>query len=65
MTVTYITEMSKAMPTAPSAPLVEDEELVGHHGSPPPSYEQAMGQGQIIPPAIQPAFPPYPHQNSK
>jgi hypothetical protein len=53
--------MSKAMPTAPSAPLLEDQELVGHHGPPPPSYDQAMGQGQIIPPAA--AL--YPQQNSK
>jgi hypothetical protein len=63
--VTYVTEMSKAMPTAPSAPLMEDQELVGHHGPPPPSYEQAMGQGQIIPPVVQPAVDLYPHQNSK
>jgi hypothetical protein len=63
--VTYLSEMSKAMPTAPSAPLVEDQELVGHHGPPPPSYEQAMGQGHIIPPVVQPAVAPYPHQNSK
>ena len=64
--LTYLTEMSKAMPTAPSAPLVEDQELVGHYGPPPPpTYEQAMGQGQIIPPVVQPAVPLYPHQNSK
>lgn len=59
----YITEMSKAMPTAPSAPLVEDQELVGHHGPPPPTYEQAMGQGGFIPPVVQPAIAPYPQQN--
>jgi len=63
--ITYITEMNKAMPTAPSAPLVEGQELVGHHGPPPPSYDQTMGQGQFIPPAVQPAVPLYPHQNSK
>lgn len=63
--LTYITEMSKAMPTAPSAPLVEDQELVGHHGPPPPSYEQAMGQGGFIPPNAQPAVALYPQQNSK
>jgi len=57
--------MNKAMPTAPSAPLLEDQELVGHHGPPPPSYEQAMGQGQFIPPVVQPAVELYPHQNSK
>jgi hypothetical protein len=62
---TYITEMNTAMPTAPSAPLYENQELVGHHGPPPPSYEQAVGQGQIIPPVVQPAVAPYPHQNSK
>jgi len=55
--------MNKAMPTAPSAPLVEGQELVGHHGPPPPSYDQTMGQGQFIPPAVQPAVPLYPHQN--
>jgi len=63
--VTYTTEMSKAMPTASSAPVLEDQELVGHHGTPPPSYEQAMGQGQFIPPVLQPAVALYPHQNSK
>jgi len=51
--------MSKAMPTAPPyAPGVEDHELVGHHGPPPPNYEETMGQGQ-------PAGAPYPHQNIK
>jgi hypothetical protein len=53
------------MPTAPSAPLLEGQELVGHHGSPPPSYDQAMGQGQFIPPVVQPAVAPYLQQNSK
>lgn len=51
------------MPTAPSAPLVEDQELVGHHGPPPPSYEQAMGQGGIVPPVAQPAVALYPQPN--
>jgi hypothetical protein len=55
--------MSKAMPTAPSAPLVEGQELVGHHGPPPPTYEQAVGLGGIIPPVAQPAVAPYPQQN--
>jgi hypothetical protein len=61
--VTYITEMSKAMATAPSPAMVEGQELVGHHGPPPPpSYEQTTGQG---PPVVQPVVAPYPHQNSK
>jgi hypothetical protein len=63
--LTNITEMIKAMPTAPSAPLMEDQELVGHRRSPPPSYDQAMGQGQVIPPVVQPAVAPYPQPNSK
>jgi hypothetical protein len=54
--VTYITEMSKAMPTASSPALVEDHELVDRHRPPPPSYEGSMGQG---------GFAPYPHQNGK
>ena len=63
--VTYITELSKAMATAPSATLVEDQVLVGQHGPPPPSYEYAIRQGQVIPPVVHPAVAPYPHQNSK
>jgi len=56
--------MNRAMPTAPSSSMV-DQELVGHHGPPPPSYDQSMGKGQGIPPVVQPAAPLYPHQNSK
>jgi len=53
--VTYITEMSKAMPTASSPAMVESPELVDPHRPAPPSYERTMGQGGA----------PYPHQNSK
>ncbi|XP_069686283.1 lipopolysaccharide-induced tumor necrosis factor-alpha factor homolog [Periplaneta americana] len=56
--------MSKAMPTAPSAPLVEDQHLVGHHPPPPPSYEQAMGHPGFVPPPAQPQMAPYPTQHS-
>jgi hypothetical protein len=58
--VTYVTEMSKAMPTASPA-LVEDHELVDRHRPPPPTYERSMGQDQIIPPGTA----PYPQQNGK
>jgi len=47
------------MPTPPPYGLrVEDHELAGHHGPPPPKYDQKMGQGQ-------PVGAPYPQQNSK
>jgi hypothetical protein len=57
--------MSKAMPTAPSAPLVEEQDLVGHHMPPPPSYDQAMGNAGFVPPIAQPAMAPAVYQNCK
>lgn len=54
--------MSKAIPTAPSAPLVDEQHLVGHP-PPPPSYDQAMGHGAFVPPPSHPAVAPYPQQN--
>ncbi|PSN39457.1 hypothetical protein C0J52_17703 [Blattella germanica] len=53
--------MNKAMPTAPSAPMMDDQQLVGHHGPPPPSYDQAMGHQPAYMP--QPGMAPYPQQN--
>jgi hypothetical protein len=60
----YITTMSKGMPTAPSAPFVEEQHLVGHP-PPPPSYEQAVGYVGFVPPPAQPAMAPFPQQNCK
>lgn len=58
--------MSKGMPTPPSAPLVEENHLVGHdQPPPPPSYDQAMGHGVVVPPPSQPAVAPNPQQNCK
>ena len=56
--------MNKAVPTAPSAPSLEDQQFVGHHGLPPPSYDQAMGQQPGYIP-IQQGIPPYPQANCK
>jgi hypothetical protein len=53
------------MSTAPSAQLKKDQDPGFHHGPPPPSYDEAMGQGLGIPYAAQPGFAPYPQQNSK
>jgi hypothetical protein len=53
------------MPTAPSIPLFEEQQPMGHHGPPPPpSYDQAVGHVGFIPPAAQTAMAP-PQQNCK
>jgi hypothetical protein len=62
--LTNSTETSKAMSKEPSAQFMKDQEPGDYHGSPPPSYDEAMGQGQGTPYAAQPGFAPYPQQNS-
>jgi hypothetical protein len=60
------TTMSKSMPTAPSAPVLEEQQLLGQHmPPPPPSYDQAMRHGGFVLPPSQAAMAPNPQPNCK